>query len=239
MDLISIPGSAILHHDPFIGPRTAEGLANVDDLNAIPEYYPRQTIIMSKDSDKERPQLAVNTSLHASSTTLPTEKSPGSLESSQTIIVDFDDTFLHPHAWPNSRRWSILILTVIITTLANISTTIVVPSLDVISAELNTDPISEGPLVMSSYVLTLAFGPLLVAPFSELWGRVPLMQAGNIVYMGFNLACGFATSRAQLLAFRVLAGLGSGATPVVSTHRGSSMAYAGVDSIIGWNWYDK
>ncbi|KAJ6084603.1 major facilitator superfamily domain-containing protein [Penicillium sp. IBT 16267x] len=143
------------------------------------------------------------------------EKSPGSLESSQNIIVDFDDTFLHPHAWPNSRRWSILILTVVITTLANISTTIVVPSLDVISAELHMDPISEGPMVMSSYVLTLAFGPLLVAPFSELWGRVPLMQAGNIVYMGFNLACGFATSRAQLLAFRVLAGLGSGATPVV------------------------
>ncbi|KAJ5632068.1 major facilitator superfamily domain-containing protein [Penicillium lividum] len=156
---------------------------------------------------------SINTSLHASSTT---EKSPESLESSQTRVVDFDDTFLHPHAWSNFRRWSILILTVAFTTLVNISTTIVVPSLNVISAELNMDPISEGPMVMSSYLLTLALGPLLVAPFSELWGRVRVMQAGNIVYMGFNLACGFATSRGQLLAFRLLAGLGSGAIPVVA-----------------------
>ncbi|KAJ5929827.1 major facilitator superfamily domain-containing protein [Penicillium verhagenii] len=170
---------------------------------------------MSKVTEKDKTNLSIYTNLNSGPGVLPSEKSPGSLESSQMINVNFDETFLHPHAWPNSQRWSILILTVVITTLANISTTIVVPSLEIISTELNMDPVSEGPMVMSSYVLTLALGPLLVAPFSELWGRVPLMQVGNILYMVFNLACGFATNRAQLLTFRVLAGLGSGATPVV------------------------
>ena len=78
------------------------------------------------------------------------------------------------------------------------------------------DPQVEGPLVLSTYVLTLALGPLLLAPLGELYGRVILMQLGLLVYLAFNLACGFASTKNQLLAFRVLAGIGSGAAPVVS-----------------------
>ena len=78
------------------------------------------------------------------------------------------------------------------------------------------DPSFEGPLVMSTYILAMALGPLLLAPFSELWGRVALIQGGNAIYLVFNLVCGFAKTRGQLVAFRLLAGFGSGAVPVVS-----------------------
>ncbi|KAJ9223611.1 hypothetical protein DTO169C6_3963 [Paecilomyces variotii] len=137
------------------------------------------------------------------------------VETTPVVIIDFDESIRHPHNWPNVQRWSILILNTLISLLVNLSTTIVAPLLETISAEFHMDPQVEGPLVMSSYVLTLALGPLLLAPFGELYGRVVLIQCGLLVYLVFNLACGFATTKAQLIAFRVLAGIGSGAAPVV------------------------
>ncbi|OGM45000.1 hypothetical protein ABOM_005793 [Aspergillus bombycis] len=143
------------------------------------------------------------------------EKTCDEQASLQTAVVDFDDELPHPNQWPIARRWAIMAVITLLNVLVNISTTIVAPSLDKICAELEMDPNIEGPLTISAYILMLALGPLLLAPFSELWGRVPLIHAGNLMYMVFNLACGFAQNRAQLLAFRILSGFGSGASPVV------------------------
>lgn len=145
-----------------------------------------------------------------------TEKNNDDEPALQAVLVDFNDDFPHPNQWPVTRRWAITALITLLNVLVNLSTTIVAPSLDKICAELKMDPNIEGPLTISAYVLMLALGPLLLAPFSELWGRVPLIHAGNLVYAVFNLACGFARNRAQLVAFRVLSGFGSGASPVVS-----------------------
>jgi multidrug resistance protein len=58
-----------------------------------------------------------------------------------------------------------------------------------------------------------AFGPFILAPLSELYGRVPVLQIANLVFLVFNLVCGFAQTPAQLLVFRFFAGLG-GAAPI-------------------------
>lgn len=154
-------------------------------------------------------------------TSIRVEKVENGMESTddipERVIVDFDDNFRDPHNWSNTRRWSILVLLTILSVLTNLSTTIVAPALDIISSEFDMDPSFEGPLVMSTYVLMLALGPLLIAPLSELYGRVPVVQGGTLCYLVFNLLCGFAKNRAQLLAFRVLSGTGSGAAPVVSS----------------------
>jgi len=46
---------------------------------------------------------------------------------------------------------------------------------------------------------------------SELYGRTKVLQIANLVYLVFNLACGFATNTGQMLAFRFIAGLGGSA----------------------------
>lgn len=137
-----------------------------------------------------------------------------------TVLVDFEDgdeEFQNPHDWPASRKWSILVLNTINLFLMNLSVTVVAPALDIISTDLGMSANFEGPLVMSTYILTLALGPLLLAPLSELYGRVPLLLVGNVVYIAFNLACGFVNTKTQLMACRVFSGLGGGAAPVVST----------------------
>lgn len=134
-----------------------------------------------------------------------------------TILVEFDHgKFQNPHHWPASQKWSILVLNTINLFLMNVSVTVVAPALDVISRDLGMDSSFEGPLVMSTYILALSLGPLLLGPLSELYGRVPLMLMGNSVYIVFNLVCGFVHTKAQLMTCRVLSGLGGGAAPVVA-----------------------
>lgn len=48
-------------------------------------------------------------------------------------------------------------------------------------------------------------------PLSELFGRVLVLQLVNLLYLFFNLGCGLARTKEQLIAFRFLAGLGGSA----------------------------
>lgn len=67
-------------------------------------------------------------------------------------------------------------------------------------------------------IFPLAFGPLIFGPLSEIFGRVRVLQATNLFFLVFNIACGFAKSTGQLLAFRVLAGLGGSAPLSVNSY---------------------
>ncbi|GAB1211529.1 hypothetical protein ATERTT37_000652 [Aspergillus terreus] len=65
-------------------------------------------------------------------------------------------------------------------------------------------------LLMSIFLLAYALGPFIIAPLSEMYGRVVVLQSTNMFYLVFNTVCGFATSREQMLAFRFLSGFGAG-----------------------------
>jgi multidrug resistance protein len=73
-----------------------------------------------------------------------------------------------------------------------------------------TDKI-QGQIVLSIFVLAYAIGPMFLGPLSELYGRVLILQLSNVVFLAFNIACGFAQSKELLMAFRFLSGLGGSA----------------------------
>ena len=63
----------------------------------------------------------------------------------------------------------------------------------------------------ASYIT--AFGPLVLAPLSEIYGRSIILQLANLIYLVFNLACGFARNSVELIIFRLIRGLG-GSAPI-------------------------
>jgi MFS family permease len=74
-------------------------------------------------------------------------------------------------------------------------------------------------LVMTIFLLGYAQGPFVLAPLSEIFGRVTVLQYANLVYLLFNTCCGFARTKEQMLAFRFLSGLGGAAPQAVrQTH---------------------
>jgi MFS family permease len=70
-------------------------------------------------------------------------------------------------------------------------------------------------LVMTIFLLGYAQGPFVLAPLSEIFGRVTVLQYANLVYLLFNTCCGFARTKEQMLAFRFLSGLGGAAPQAV------------------------
>ena len=93
----------------------------------------------------------------------------------------------------------------------------VAPALKEIADDFNIESEIQEYLVMSIFLLAYALGPFILAPLSEMYGRVVVLQSANMVYLIFNTVCGFSTSREQMLAFRFLSGLGGAAPQAVST----------------------
>lgn len=76
-------------------------------------------------------------------------------------------------------------------------------------------------LVVSIYVLGYAIGPLVIAPLSEMYGRVIVYNVSNVLFVIFTIACAVASNMNMLIAFRFFAGT-FGATPI--TIGGGSIA---------------
>lgn len=85
------------------------------------------------------------------------------------------------------------------------------PALPSISADFAITNEVEAQLTLSIFVLAYAIGPLFLGPLSEIYGRVVVLQLSNLFYLAWNLGCGFAQSKGQLMAFRFLSGLGGSA----------------------------
>lgn len=122
----------------------------------------------------------------------------------------------NPMNWSWGRKWTATILVSCFTFISPFSSTMVTPALDNIGRDLNIGPGFMQALVMSIFLLGYAQGPFVLAPLSEIYGRVHVLQYANLIYLAFNTACGFATSRSQLLAFRFLSGIGGSAPQAVS-----------------------
>jgi len=91
-----------------------------------------------------------------------------------------------------------------------------------------------GAFVTSVYLLGYAFGPLVIAPLSELYGRQIVYNVNNVLFLVFTIACAVSNSLGALITFRFLVGiaascpitLGAGtiADMVPLERRGSAMA---------------
>jgi multidrug resistance protein len=57
------------------------------------------------------------------------------------------------------------------------------------------------------YVLGYASGPLIIAPLSEMYGRVPIYHISNVFFVIFTIACAVSNSLNMLIGFRFLAGV--------------------------------
>lgn len=79
--------------------------------------------------------------------------------------------------------------------------------------EFDTTNQTIGSFVTSVYLLGYAFGPLFLAPLSELYGRSIIYNTCNVIFLVFNIACAEAPNMAALIVFRLLAGL-AGSCPL-------------------------
>lgn len=92
----------------------------------------------------------------------------------------------------------------------------VTPALEEIGDQYDIPEGFARALVLSIFLLGFAQGPFVLAPLSELFGRVKVLQWANLIYLIFNTVCPFAKTKEQLYAFRFLSGVGGSAPQAVS-----------------------
>lgn len=122
-------------------------------------------------------------------------------------------------------------------------TAIFAPGVPLVLQEFHSSSPEIATFVVSVYLLGFAAGPVLLAPLSEIYGRVPVYHACNVGFVAFSVACALAPSLNSLIAFRFLAGLfgvapitnggGTIADMVPQKHRGTALAVFSIGPLLG------
>lgn len=117
------------------------------------------------------------------------------------------------------------------------------PGVPQIMAEFKSSDNMEATFVVSIFVLGFAFGPLIIAPLSELYGRTIVYHVCNSLFVIFSAACALSTNVGMLMAFRFLSGFagvavvtcgsGSIADVMPPEQRGRSMALWSLGPLLG------
>ncbi|KAH8665497.1 major facilitator superfamily domain-containing protein [Ilyonectria robusta] len=135
---------------------------------------------------------------------------PQSKNNDDPYLVVFNPEYdaENPKDWPTSRKWAVT--DVLSATGFNriMVSTIMAPALSTIAKELDMNS-AESVMALSIYLLATAFGPLVIGPLSEIYGRKRILHISNVWFLVWNIACGFAYTKGLLIAARFLAGFGA------------------------------
>lgn len=95
----------------------------------------------------------------------------------------------------------------------NMAPTMCAPGISGVVADFNITSQSVSTLAITLYVLGIAIGPMFTSPLSEVYGRLPVYHAANVVFVAFIIGCGVSRNLAEFIVFRFLAGC-AGGTPM-------------------------
>ncbi|KAH8669064.1 major facilitator superfamily domain-containing protein, partial [Xylariales sp. PMI_506] len=145
--------------------------------------------------------------------------------------------------WPNGRKWGIIGILSFLSFLTPLASSMMAPGVPLVLAEFHTDNNQLATFVVSAFVLGFAFGPPVVGPLSELYGRTRVYHVCNTLFVVFTIACAVASNIGMLVAFRFCAGFvgvtvitcGSGTIVdmMPAEHRGSAMALWSIGPLLG------
>lgn len=129
---------------------------------------------------------------------------------------DGDTDPWHPHNWPLWKRIWMLLFTSLGGLVCLMSGSMLAPALADISRDLGLD-VESAQISLSIYVLAFSFGPLVLAPLTEVYGRRPVWLAGAAWYTIWNAVCGATNSSTLMILSRFFAGMGASVEFAVSS----------------------
>ncbi|KAK8055990.1 MFS transporter [Apiospora rasikravindrae] len=152
------------------------------------------------------------------------------------------DDSRNPYNWPTSRKLTIALIITLGHLVGIMSVSIVAPALGRIAEDLRMSE-SVMQVAFSVYTLGLAFGPFIIGPLSELYGRKPVWIACNLWYVLWNSLCPVGSNKGMMILGRLLTGSASSVGisltgPILAdmygpSDRGKSLAIASLLPYLG------
>lgn len=139
-------------------------------------------------------------------------------------------------------KWRAMLVVSIGIFMATLDSSIVNIALPTLSSYFNTD-IATIEWVILSYLLTITTLLLTMGRLSDMYGRKPMFLAGLLIFTLGSGLCSLSTSAGQMIAFRVVQGLGAAMIMAISpaiitdvfpdTERGKAMGLVGTVVSLG------
>jgi multidrug resistance protein len=82
------------------------------------------------------------------------------------------------------------------------------PGVSIMNEDFHNTSEELSAFVVSVFVLGWCFGPLILSPLSEIYGRRRILDTANSIFVIWQIGCALAPSLGALIAFRFLAGIG-------------------------------
>lgn len=141
--------------------------------------------------------------------TLPPQLPRGfSLPADPNIISwDGDDDPANPYNWSIFRKVIELLPIVAFTFLSPLVSNMFPTAVPQVLEEFKVSNQMLATFCASGFILGWTFGPLIVAPLSEIYGRYPVYIVCNILFIVFTVAQAVCTNMTQLIVFGVLSGI--------------------------------
>ncbi|RYO88687.1 hypothetical protein DL766_004433 [Monosporascus sp. MC13-8B] len=130
-------------------------------------------------------------------------------------VVDFDgpDDPENPMNWSPAKKSVAIAIVTMMTLLSPIASTISSAAAPDIMLYFNSTNETLMAFVTTIFLLGYTFGPIVIAPLSEMYGRAILYKVCIVLFLIFNVACAVANSLGSLIVFRFLAGV-AGSCPI-------------------------
>ncbi|KAH8906398.1 bicyclomycin resistance protein [Coniochaeta sp. PMI_546] len=176
---------------------------------------------------------------------LKDEDEGGTTSEDEANIVWWDgpDDPQNPYNWPTWRKVVNCAVISALTFVTPLASSIFAPGVPQLMRDFQSGNVELAAFVVSVYVLGFAAGPLLIAPLSEIYGRLPVYHICNIAFVAFLVGCALAPSLDALIVFRFLSGVfgsaplttggGTIADIFVQERRGAAMAVFSVGPLLG------
>lgn len=179
----------------------------------------------------------------------PTDLEQGSDAAPEPVknpnLVDWDgpDDPANPRNW--TKTWKLINIGLISASVlcCNLATTMFAPGATVMERDFGFNNSTVEVLTITIASLGFAVGSLIVAPLSEVIGRIPIYRVSGFLYLGFTVGCSQSTNVGMFLAFRLLAGAagacymttggGTIADLLPKEERGAAMALFTVGPLLG------
>ncbi|KAF2437533.1 MFS general substrate transporter [Karstenula rhodostoma CBS 690.94] len=163
----------------------------------------------------------------------------------QGDVVDWagEDDVEKPLNWTNQRKIKQILVICYNTFLTPLGSTMFAPAIQQVMTTFHSSNPLLASFVVSVWVLGYFFGPLVIGPLSELYGRLPVYTVCNVLFVLANVATALAPSLGSLIFFRFLAGT-FGASPITigagsfgdlikPQHRGGVIAIWSLGPLLG------
>ncbi|WEW56375.1 hypothetical protein PRK78_001818 [Emydomyces testavorans] len=131
-----------------------------------------------------------------------------------STIVDWDDNEpANPHSWPQQKGWTHVILVSILALVTNMAPTMCAPGIKGLVHDFGISSHTVSTLAITLYVLGIAIGPMFMSPLSEVYGRLPVYHAANVIFIAFMVGSALSKNIGQFMVFRFISGC-AGGTPM-------------------------